>query len=93
MLLGAIVALASPRGAALRPATVRMRRLRRRWAPHWSRPDIVRSNFTVARIVLGGCAQRHPPGSSIPLELRDPHGLAALAIIITSSPGTVWAER
>jgi multicomponent K+:H+ antiporter subunit E len=27
----------------------------------------------------------------IPLELRDPHGLAALAVIVTSTPGTVWA--
>jgi multicomponent K+:H+ antiporter subunit E len=27
----------------------------------------------------------------IPLELRDPHGLAALATIITATPGTVWA--
>ena len=26
----------------------------------------------------------------IPLDLRDPHGLAALAVIVTSTPGTVW---
>ena len=28
----------------------------------------------------------------IPLELRDPHGLAGLAMIVTSTPGTVWVE-
>ena len=27
----------------------------------------------------------------IPLEMRDPHGLAMLAVIITATPGTVWA--
>jgi multicomponent K+:H+ antiporter subunit E len=27
----------------------------------------------------------------IPLDLRDPYGLAALACIITATPGTVWA--
>jgi multicomponent K+:H+ antiporter subunit E len=28
----------------------------------------------------------------IPLDLRDPYGLAALACIITSTPGTVWVS-
>ncbi|WP_211242685.1 Na+/H+ antiporter subunit E, partial [Halopseudomonas bauzanensis] len=28
----------------------------------------------------------------IPLDLRDPHGLAVLACIINSTPGTVWVE-
>ena len=28
---------------------------------------------------------------TIPLDLRNPAGLAVLAIIITSTPGTVWA--
>jgi multicomponent K+:H+ antiporter subunit E len=27
----------------------------------------------------------------IPLELRDPHGLVVLAVIVTSTPGTSWA--
>jgi len=54
--------------------------------------DIVHSNFAVAGIVLR--ARRQPPDSGmmqIPLELRDPHGLAMLACIITATPGTVWA--
>jgi multicomponent K+:H+ antiporter subunit E len=50
--------------------------------------DIVRSNFNVARIVLGRSVRSGM--LNIPLELRDPHGLAALAAIITSTPGTVW---
>jgi multicomponent K+:H+ antiporter subunit E len=29
----------------------------------------------------------------IPLELTDPYGLAALACIITSTPGTVWVRH
>ncbi|MGB7480204.1 MAG: Na+/H+ antiporter subunit E [Burkholderiaceae bacterium] len=54
--------------------------------------DIVHSNFMVAGIVFR--ARRRPPNSQlmqIPLELRDPHGLAMLACIITATPGTVWA--
>jgi multicomponent K+:H+ antiporter subunit E len=54
--------------------------------------DIVRSNFKVACIVLG--LRRGPELRSglvkIPLALKDPHGLAVLAAIVTSTPGTVW---
>ena len=55
--------------------------------------EIVRSNIAVARIVLGLVRQREVRSGfvEIPLELRDPHGLAALAAIITATPGTVWA--
>ncbi len=55
--------------------------------------EIVRSNISVARIVLGWVRDRTVQSGfvQIPLELRDPHGLAALAMIITSTPGTVWA--
>ena len=55
--------------------------------------DIVRSNISVARIILGLVRDRKVRSGflRIPLELRDPHGLAALATIITSTPGTVWA--
>lgn len=54
--------------------------------------DIVHSNFSVARVVLGLIRHRKVRSGfvRIPLELRDPHGLAALAAIITSTPGTVW---
>jgi multicomponent K+:H+ antiporter subunit E len=54
--------------------------------------DIVRSNVAVAWIVLrpraGG---RNAEFAEIPLTLRNPVGLAALACIVTSAPGTVWA--
>jgi multicomponent K+:H+ antiporter subunit E len=54
--------------------------------------DIVRSNVSVGRIVLGLAGREIRSGFlDIPLELRDPHGLAALAVIVTSTPGTVWA--
>jgi multicomponent K+:H+ antiporter subunit E len=55
--------------------------------------DIVRSNFGVARIVLGLVRGReiHSGFLDVPLDLRDPHGLAALATIFTATPGTVWS--
>lgn len=55
--------------------------------------EIVRSNISVARIVLGLVRDREVRSGfvQIPLQLRDPHGLAALAAIITATPGTVWS--
>jgi multicomponent K+:H+ antiporter subunit E len=54
--------------------------------------DIVLSNVAVGRIVLGLGRRGWTSGFvEIPLELRDPYGLAALACIITSTPGTLWA--
>jgi multicomponent K+:H+ antiporter subunit E len=55
--------------------------------------DIIRSNIGVARVVLGLVRARsvHAGFVHIPLELRDPHALAILAAIITSTPGTSWA--
>ena len=55
--------------------------------------DVLVSNLQVARSVLR--AGSHPPRSTfvlIPLDLRDAHGLAALAMITTVVPGTVWSE-
>jgi multicomponent K+:H+ antiporter subunit E len=56
--------------------------------------DIVRSNVGVARIVLGLTGGRRVTSGfvDIPLTLRDPHGLAVLAAIVTSTPGTVWVD-
>jgi multicomponent K+:H+ antiporter subunit E len=54
--------------------------------------DIVRSNVGVGRIVIH--AHSLPPTAGfldIPLEMRSPAALAALACIITSTPGTTWA--
>ena len=56
--------------------------------------DVVRSNIGVARIVLGLVRDREVRSGfvNIPLDLRDPHGLAVLAAILTSTPGTVWVD-
>lgn len=55
--------------------------------------DITLSNLAVGRIVwLGRHAQPEPGFIKIPLKLTDPHGLAALACIVTYTPGTVWAD-
>lgn len=56
--------------------------------------DIVRSNISVAAIVLGLVRGREIRSAfvRVPLTLRDPHGLAVLAAIVTSTPGTVWVD-
>ena len=51
------------------------------------------SNFEVARGVVTWRWRR--PQSKfvvVPLELRDPLGLAALSMVTTVVPGTVWSE-
>jgi len=55
--------------------------------------EIILSNIAVARIVLGLVRNREVRSGfvQIPLAMRDPYGLAALAAIITATPGTVWA--
>jgi multicomponent K+:H+ antiporter subunit E len=55
--------------------------------------DIVLSNIAVARIVLQpGQRDRTAGFLEVPLELRDRAALAALACIITATPGTAWAR-
>ena len=94
-ILGAIVAVALPAIAApLRPLRVRLRR-----------PatvvrlllivglGVLRSNLDVARGIFRSRA-RPSTGAfvKVPLELTDPSALAALAMITTVVPGTVWTE-
>ncbi|QRZ12197.1 Na+/H+ antiporter subunit E [Paracoccus methylovorus] len=56
--------------------------------------DILRSNITVARVLLLG--PDHPKYHSgfveLTLRLSDPNALAVLAIIVTATPGTAWIE-
>jgi multicomponent K+:H+ antiporter subunit E len=55
--------------------------------------DVVRSAVEVAIGVAR--ARRRPPNGAfvtVPLELRDVHALAALAMITAVVPGTVWAQ-
>ena len=80
--------------APLRPQRPR---IRKPWllVPYIARigVDVVASNWEVARDLL---LNRHKPVHSafvaIPLDLRDPSGLGALAMVTTVVPGTVWCE-
>jgi multicomponent K+:H+ antiporter subunit E len=94
--LGAVLALALAwASVTLRPLRPRLRRplAAVRLVAHVVL-DIVRANLAVARIVLGLVRRREVRAGfvDIPLDLRDPHGLAGLAAIITSTPGTVWVD-
>jgi multicomponent K+:H+ antiporter subunit E len=95
LLVGTAVALIAAQGLyALQPAKPRLRR--------WDLLpklvaivlyDIVRSNIAVVAIILQGERRQRKSGFlTIPLDLRDPLGLAILAIIITSTPGTAWLD-
>lgn len=53
--------------------------------------DIVRSNIAVARIVLMPGTPRVAGFLSMPLGTAQPGVLAAMAFIITATPGTCWA--
>lgn len=95
VLLGLLLAVVVPLlSASLRPTPGPMRRLGvlLRLIARVGR-DVVRSALQVARSVVR--SRRDPPRSAfvvVPLELRDVHALAALAIITAVVPGTVWAE-
>ncbi|WP_293187897.1 Na+/H+ antiporter subunit E [Ottowia sp.] len=55
--------------------------------------DVIESNLDVFRTLLA--SRVRPPHSRfvlVPLQLRDPNALAALAVITTVVPGTVWCE-
>ena len=56
--------------------------------------EIVRSNNAVARIILqpGDQGGRRAGFVRIPLDMRNPYGLSALACILTATPGTVWVD-
>jgi multicomponent K+:H+ antiporter subunit E len=95
LLLAAVVALLAPvLCAPLRPLPVRMRRpgvlLRLVLAVGH---DVVQSNCLVAWSILNASRRKPRPAFvTIPLELRDANALAALAVITTVVPGTVWTE-
>jgi multicomponent K+:H+ antiporter subunit E len=92
--LGFVLALAVAwASAALRPTRPRLRRpLAAVRLIATVLVEITRSNLAVARIVLGLTGGRKVTSGfvDIPLDIRDPHGVAGLAAIITSTPGTVW---
>jgi multicomponent K+:H+ antiporter subunit E len=95
VVLGGVIALAASKAmTALQPAKPKIRR--------WDQipvlvmvvlVDILRSNIAVAGIILQGRRRRKTSGFlAIPLDLRDRTGLAVLACIITSTPGTAWVD-
>lgn len=94
-LLGLLVAVLAPLlSAPLRPVPVRIRHpltvLRLTFdVLH----DVAVSNVQVAhRIATQRWRAPHAMFVTVPLELRDPNGLAVLAIITTVVPGTIWSE-
>ncbi|ABM36835.1 Na+/H+ antiporter subunit E [Polaromonas naphthalenivorans] len=95
VLLALVLALAIPLlTAGLRPVPVRIRRpgLALRLLLTVA-GDSVRSNIAVIGLLLRPGSRRHPPGFvQVPLDLRDPNALAALALIVCLTPGTAWAE-
>ena len=95
ILLGGAVALIGGWAfAALEPPKMRLRRpLAVLRLTAFVFADIVRSNVAVARLILGLEPRRWASGFvEVPLELRHPYGLATLACIITSTPGTLWVD-
>ena len=81
--------------ASLRPTKVRVRR------PLVVVRFILTVGYDVLRVELRGRLGRRRRGDGggprarfviVPLELRDPLGLAALAMVTTVVPGTVWSE-
>ncbi|MGE3926035.1 MAG: Na+/H+ antiporter subunit E, partial [Lautropia sp.] len=93
-LIGALLAIAVPIATrGLRPAPVRLRR-----------PlalarliiivifDVIESNLAVAAGVLHLGRPPQPGFVVVPLAVRDANALAALAIITSVVPGTVWLE-
>ena len=55
--------------------------------------DSLSSNLAVLRLLLMPGSRKKPAGFvHVPLQLRDPNGLAVLAMIVCITPGTAWAE-
>ncbi len=94
LLLGAVLAIAVPLLVApLRAAPVRLRR------PWFALrllgrvlSDIVLANVEVARRILGPEDALKPCFVWVPLDIRQPWGIATLAGIITLTPGTVSSD-
>ena len=95
LLLALLLALGLPvLFKELRPQKVRVRHLGTVLRLCWTVVvDTTQSNIAVLRFLLLPRTRRHSADFvKIPLELRDPNGLAVLSMIVCITPGTVWAE-
>jgi multicomponent K+:H+ antiporter subunit E len=95
IILGGVLAIGAAQAlTALTPPKTRLRRPRAVFRLALVvLAEIARSNWAVARIILlPGVRQRKSGFVRIPLDMRAPYGLAALACIITATPGTLWVE-
>jgi multicomponent K+:H+ antiporter subunit E len=54
--------------------------------------DILLSNIEVARRILGPESAIRPRFVWVPLDIRDPYGIVALAGIVTLTPGTLSSD-
>ena len=95
LLLGLVIALVAPvLVAPLKPRGPRLRRplVLARLVLHVGHDVVVSAVQVAARMLRAGT--RPPRGAfvTVPLDLHDPHGLAALAIITAVVPGTVWCD-
>jgi multicomponent K+:H+ antiporter subunit E len=56
--------------------------------------DVVQSNIAVGRVILGlRPGERRSGFVHVPLAITSPAGLTALAIVLTSAPGTLWVQH
>ncbi|CAH2605480.1 putative K(+)/H(+) antiporter subunit E (plasmid) [Rhodovastum atsumiense] len=97
VLLGALLALVISATATVLTLPQGRLRLLGRTVPRllWTvLVEVVRSNTAVARIILRLGSPRHRRSGfvRIPLDMRNPYGLATLACIITATPGTLWVD-
>ena len=95
LLMAAVLAIAVPLlTRSLRPAIAKVRRpmVALKLAGHVML-DLLQSAWDVARLLL---TRRTKDIAShfihIPMEMRDPNGMAVLAMIFCLTPGTAWAE-
>lgn len=96
VLLGSVLAITAPLLARplrpLAPAPLRKPLVLARLL-FMSMIEIIRSCFNVSRIILFNAKGVKSQFVRVPLDLKDPYGLALLSCLINSTPGTVWVEQ
>ncbi|WP_435655074.1 Na+/H+ antiporter subunit E [Brucella pituitosa] len=94
LILGIIIALfACHAMTALQPQKNHLRSIPTMLWLFWAVSiDILTSNIAVVKLILSRRKERHPGFVVIPLDLENRTGLAVLACIITTTPGTAWVD-